>query len=110
MYDATVLGGLQISHDEPLLWWMNKYEEYHGASTQIPMKTEVAWRRDELVVANVTIKCHRTYRVPDQEESSELPPVRQNSLRYTQATRTEVLTQSPIFRVLGPSLSSLLNS
>lgn len=50
VFDATAPNGLQISKDEPLLWWMNKYDEYHGVTTTIPMKTEVQWTRDSLKV------------------------------------------------------------
>ena len=75
VFDATAPGGLQISKDEPLLWWVNKYEEYHGITAPIPMKTEVKWARESLKVDDLTIRCHRTLRVPDGDESSELPPV-----------------------------------
>lgn len=75
VFDATAPNGLQISKDEPLLWWMNKYDEYHGVTTAIPMKTEVQWTRDSLKVDNLTIRCHRTLRVPDTDEASHLPPV-----------------------------------
>ncbi|KAJ3545748.1 hypothetical protein NMY22_g2314 [Coprinellus aureogranulatus] len=74
VFDAMAPGGLQISKDEPLLWWMNRYDEYHGITAPIPMKTEVEWTRDSLKVDNLTIHCHRTLRVPDSGEVSQLPP------------------------------------
>lgn len=74
VYDATAPGGLQISQNEPLLWWMNKYEEYHGFVTAIPMQTNVSWTRDSLETGGLTIKCHRTLRVQDKG-TSDLPPV-----------------------------------
>jgi hypothetical protein len=76
VFDATVPGGLQINKNEPLLWWMNKYEEYHGKPTEIPLRTEVVWREDTLQVGEVAIRCHRTLRVPDSGKASYLPPVR----------------------------------
>ncbi|KAJ3545755.1 hypothetical protein NMY22_g2313 [Coprinellus aureogranulatus] len=73
-FDAMAPDGLKISKDEPLMWWMNRYDEYHGIIAPTPMKTEVEWTRDSLKVDELTIRCHRTLRVPDGEEVSELPP------------------------------------
>lgn len=82
VYDGTSPGSLQISQDEPLLWWMNKYDEYHGRSTPVPMHTEVRWRSNALEVGNLTVACHRTLRVPDQAGGpSNLPPVGAQNLR-----------------------------
>ncbi|KAH6902474.1 hypothetical protein BKA70DRAFT_1520857 [Coprinopsis sp. MPI-PUGE-AT-0042] len=75
VFDATAPGGLQVNKKEPLLWWMNKYEEYHGKATPIPMKTEVEWHKDSLQIGDLTTRCHRTLRVPDGDNTSDLPPV-----------------------------------
>ncbi|TFK29558.1 hypothetical protein FA15DRAFT_610192 [Coprinopsis marcescibilis] len=79
VYDASAPGGLQISKTEPLLWWKDKYDEYHGSLSGdkiLPMKTEVRWNSDTISVAEVDIKCHRTLRVPDSDDegASSLPP------------------------------------
>ncbi|TEB27289.1 hypothetical protein FA13DRAFT_1816431 [Coprinellus micaceus] len=73
-FDATEPQGLQISQDEPLLWWMDRYNEYHGITAPIPMKTDVEWTRESLKVDDLTIRFHRTLRVPDAGGTSELPP------------------------------------
>jgi hypothetical protein len=75
VFDATAPEGLQISKDEPLLWWMNRYDEYHGITMPTPMKTKVEWTRNLLKVQNLSIRCHRTLRVPDTGNASHLPPV-----------------------------------
>ncbi|KAJ3533245.1 hypothetical protein NMY22_g7417 [Coprinellus aureogranulatus] len=74
VFDAVAPGGLQISKYEPLMWWMNRYDEYHGITSPTPMKTEVEWTRKSLKVDNLTIRCHRTLRVPENGEDSQLPP------------------------------------
>lgn len=75
VFDATAPEGLQISKDEPLLWWMDRYDEYHGITAPTPMKTEIEWARNLLKVDNLSIRCHRTLRVPDTGDASQLPPV-----------------------------------
>ncbi|TFK29557.1 hypothetical protein FA15DRAFT_700142 [Coprinopsis marcescibilis] len=75
VYDATATGGLQISRSEPLMWWRNKYDEYHDLSPQdIPMKTELSWNRESVSVGDLQISFHRTLRVPDNESANALPP------------------------------------
>lgn len=100
VFDATAPGGLQISQNEPLLWWSNRYDEYHGISAPIPMRTEVDWTRNSLEVDYLTIACHRTLRVPDSNEANQLPPVRPtDALRVA---RNQFLT--PIIALPGYGL------
>ena len=82
VFDATSPGGLEISKNEPLLWWKDKYDEYHGTSAPVPMKSEIEWTQDSVIIDNVKISCHRTLRVPEGDEISELPPVRGPGFYY----------------------------
>ncbi|TFK29554.1 hypothetical protein FA15DRAFT_752670 [Coprinopsis marcescibilis] len=75
VYDAKAPGGLQISKSEPLMWWRNKYDEYHNlAPREIPMKTDLSWNRESVTIDKLEISFHRTLRVPDNESKNALPP------------------------------------
>jgi len=57
----------------PLIWWWNKYNTYHGlVPSTTPGHTVSALGNDgqEITVAGVKFRFHRTLRVPDTQENN----------------------------------------
>jgi len=67
-----------VERSEPLLWWWNKYEAYHGlahARTTGQTVAEVEPNGKGIELGEIKFQFHRTLRVPDSMEKNKLPLV-----------------------------------
>ncbi|KAJ7215918.1 hypothetical protein GGX14DRAFT_518352 [Mycena pura] len=80
-FDATTSGGLKISRNTRILTWWSKYCEYHGiAPRTTPRHTladlaesDLKGHTTAIQAGGVTIRFHRTLRVPDNLDVNPLP-------------------------------------